>query len=80
MSWFRKFPLTTVIAWGTVVLGTLALVQGSGLLHGTAAHWVDVAAGFVQLVLTALARQHVTPLANPKDDQGRPLVPAGSPR
>lgn len=75
MSWFKKFPLAAVIAWGTVVLGALVVVQGSGLLHGRAAHWIDVVAGIIQLALTALARQHVTPLADPRDADGRRLAP-----
>jgi hypothetical protein len=73
---FQKAPIATLVVWATTVLAVLVVLQASGVLTGTAAHWVDVAAGVLQVVLTAYARQHVTPVANPKDDLGRPLVPA----
>lgn len=76
MNPFRRFPITTLIAWATTVLAVLVVLQGSGLLTGSAAHWVDAAAGAIQVILTAYARQHVTPVADPKDDLGRKLVPA----
>lgn len=75
MNPFKKAPIATLIAWGTTVLAVLVVLQGSGLLTGSAARWVDVAAGALQVVLTAYARMHVTPVANPKDDLGRKLVP-----
>jgi hypothetical protein len=73
---FKRFPLTTLIAYGSTALAVLVVLQSSGVLTGTVAHWVDVAAGVLQVVLTAYARGHVTPVANPKDSLGRPLVPA----
>ncbi len=76
MSLFKRFPLATLIAYGTTALAVLVVLQSSGVLTGRVAHWVDVAAGALQVVLTAYARQHVTPLAAPKDAVGRKLVPA----
>jgi len=76
MNPFRKFPLTTLIAWGTTMLAVLIVLQASGVLTGQAAHWVEVAAGALQVILTAYARAHVTPVADPKDNLGRALVPA----
>jgi hypothetical protein len=76
MNPFRKAPIATLVAWGTTVLAVLVVLQASGVLTGAAAHWADVAAGVLQVVLTAYARQHTTPVAAPKDDLGRPLVPA----
>jgi hypothetical protein len=75
MNPFKKAPIATLVAWAAVVLTVLVALQASGLLTGTAARWVDFAAGALQIVLTAYARQHVTPVADPKDDLGRPLVP-----
>lgn len=72
---FKKAPIATLVAWGTTVLGVLIVLQASGMLTGTAARWVDAAAGALQVVLTAYARMHVTPVADPKDNQGRTLVP-----
>lgn len=76
MNPFKKFPLTALIAWATTVLAVLVVLQTSGLLTGTAAHWVELAAGALQVVLTAYARSQVTPVADPKDNLGRSLVPA----
>lgn len=76
MNPFRTRPIATLAAWGATVLTVLVVLQSAGVLTGTAAHWVDVAAGVLQVVLTAYARSHVTPVAAPKDDLGRPLVPA----
>lgn len=73
---FKKAPIATLILWGTTVLGVLIILQSSGVLTGSAARWVDTAAGALQLILTAYAHQHVTPVSNPKDNLGRPLVPA----
>jgi len=72
---FRRYPLTALITWGGTVLAVLVVLQASGVLTGTVAHWVDVAAGVLQVVLTAYARTHVTPVIAPKDDLGRALVP-----
>lgn len=74
MNPFRKAPIVTLVAWGTTLLAVLIALQGSGVLTGRAAQWVDAAAGLLQVVLTAYARMHVTPVAAPKDASGRPLV------
>lgn len=76
MSLLKRFPLTSVITFGTTVLAVLVFLQSTGLLTGPAAHWVDLAAGVLQVLLTTYARQHVTPLADPHDAVGRRLVPA----
>jgi len=75
-GWLKRHPLSSLIAYATTVLAALIVLQGSGLLHGSAAHWVDVVAGILQVILTAYARQHVTPVAAPKDSYGRRLVPS----
>lgn len=72
----KRFPLATLIAYGTTALAVLVVLQASGTLTGPTARWVDLAAGVLQVLLTAYARQHVTPLAAPKDAVGRKLVPA----
>jgi heme/copper-type cytochrome/quinol oxidase subunit 4 len=73
---FKKFPLATLAAWATTVLAVLIYLQSTGVLTGTAAHWADVIAGVIQVLLTLYARMHVTPVADPKDNLGRALVPA----
>jgi hypothetical protein len=72
----RRFPLVTLMVWASTLLAVLVTLQSAGVLTGAAAHWVDTAAGVLQVILTAYARQHVTPLANPRDALGRPLVTA----
>lgn len=76
MNLFKRFPLATLITWGTTLLAVLIVLQSSGVLTGTAAKWVDAAAGALQVILTAYARVHTTPVANPKDAYGRRLIPA----
>lgn len=73
---FKRAPIATLATWATMVLAALILLQANGILTGSAAHWADVIAGALQVALTVYARSHVTPVANPKDDLGRPLVPA----
>lgn len=75
---FKRFPLTTLIAYGTTALAVLVVLQSSGVLTGRVARWVDAAAGALQVILTAYAKMHVTPVAAPKDAAGRKLVPAGT--
>jgi len=75
MNPFKKAPIATLVAWSTTVLAVLVTLQSTGVLAGSAAHWADVAAGVLQVLLTAYARQHVTPVAAPKDNLGRALVP-----
>ena len=72
---FKRFPLTTLIAYGITALAVLTVLQTSGVLTGSAARWVNLAAGALSVVLTAYAKQHVTPVAAPKDASGRKLVP-----
>lgn len=79
-GFFKKYPLATIITWGTTLLAVLIVLQSSGVLTGSVARWVDAAAGVLQMLLTAYARQHVTPLTAPKDASGRRLVPVSSVR
>ena len=76
MNPFKQFPLTTLILWASTMLAVLVVLQTSGILTGTAAQWVNFAAGALQVVLTAYARLQVTPVVDPKDNLGRALVPA----
>lgn len=73
---FKLHPLTTITVWGAFILAVLLGFQGSHLLTGRFAHIVDVAAGLLQIILTAIAKQHVTPVAAPHDNYGNRLVPA----
>jgi hypothetical protein len=74
-DFFKRYPLATVIGWAASALTLLIVLQGSGILTGTAAHYVDVAAAFLQVVLTWWAKTHVTPVIDPKDNQGNQLGP-----
>jgi len=78
-DFFRRYPLSTVIGWGLTVLAILTALQGAGILTGRVAHVVNLIAAIVQIALTTIARQKVTPVANPKDDLGRQLVPVRTP-
>jgi hypothetical protein len=74
-GWLKRHPLTSLIAYASTLLGVLIVLQGSGVLHGRPAQWVDAAAGALQVILTAYAKMHVTPVAAPKDAAGNKLVP-----
>lgn len=80
MSFFRRFPIVTLVAYGSTALAVLIVLQGSGVLHGRAAQWVDATVGLLQVILTAYAKQHVTPVAAPRDAYGNRLVPASMTR
>lgn len=73
---FKRYPLSTIIGYAVTALAVLTYLQAAHILHGPLARWVDLAAGILNVLLTAYARQHVTPLAAPKDAVGRKLVPA----
>lgn len=75
-GWLKRHPLSSLIAYATTLLAVLVFLQSAHILTGTAARWVDTVAGLLQILLTAYARQHVTPVAAPKDAAGRKLVPA----
>lgn len=79
MNPFRKAPIASLLAVATVMLATLTTLQGTGLLHGKAAAWVDAVVGLLNVLLGLYARTHATPIDNPKDRAGRPLVPVAPP-
>jgi len=72
---FTKSPVATLVAAMTALLAVLVYLQGTGLITGQAAVWVGVAVGVLQVLLGLYARSKATPVADPKDDQGRALVP-----
>jgi len=72
---FTKRPVATLVAAMTALLAVLVYLQGTGLITGQAAVWVGVAVGVLQVLLGLYARSKATPVADPKDDQGRSLVP-----
>lgn len=74
-AWLKRHPLSSIIAYAATVLTVLTVLQASHTLTGPPARWIDLAAGILQVLLTAYARQHVTPVAAPKDSYGRRLVP-----
>lgn len=74
MNAFKTKPVATLITVMTAVVAVLAYVQGTGLVTGRAATWMTVGAGVLNVLLGLYARSQVTPVANPKDDFGHPLV------
>jgi hypothetical protein len=75
---FGKNPvawLTTVVAVLTALDATLG---GLGVLPGTAAAWIGGAIAVLTAVLGVLTHGAVTPVASPRDNSGRPLVPVSS--
>jgi len=73
---FKEAPVAYLISIMTVLLAVLVYLQGSGTVHGQAATWLTTAVGILQLILGFAVRAKVTPVAAPKDNLGRALVPA----
>lgn len=75
MSLFRKFPVATVLA----ILGALAtgeqVAEEDGLIHGTWAGWAKLVLLVLLIVLGKAAHTASTPVADPKAQDGTPLVP-----
>jgi hypothetical protein len=74
-SFFKRYPLATVIGYATTALALLVGLQAAGILTGQAADWANTAAAVIQVVLTVYAKAQVTPVVNPRDNQGRRLAP-----
>lgn len=72
---FTKAPVATLITAMTALLAVLVYLQGTGLITGKAAVYVGVGVGVLQVLLGLYARSKATPVADPKDDLGRTLVP-----
>jgi len=68
-------PVATLVAVGTVMLAILTALAGTGVLSGKVAAVVAGAILVINALLGVVAHSNVTPLANPKDSSGRPLVP-----
>lgn len=68
-------PVATLVAIATVLLAVLTALAGTGVLTGRAAACVAGAILIINAVLGVIAHGNVTPVANPKDSSGRPLVP-----
>lgn len=68
-------PVATLVTVITVLLALLTALAGTGVLSGTAAAYVSGAIGLLTAILGWITHGKVTPVANPKDNGGRPLVP-----
>lgn len=68
-------PVATLVTVATVALALLTALAGTGVLSGKAAAWVASGILVLNAVLGIVAHSMVTPVANPKDSSGRPLVP-----
>lgn len=79
MNPFKTAPVATLISVMTAVVAVLAYIQGTGLVTGTAATWMTIGAGVLNVLLGLYARSNVTPVADPKNDQGQRLYPASRP-
>jgi hypothetical protein len=71
----KSRPVATLVTVATVALAVLTALAGTGVLSGKAAALAAAAIALLNGILGAIAHGNVTPLANPKDSSGRPLVP-----
>lgn len=68
-------PVATMTTILTVALALLTALAGTGVLSG---QWAAVASGGIGLltaILGWMTHGNVTPVSNPHDNSGRPLVP-----
>jgi hypothetical protein len=75
---FKTAPVATLVSIMTALLAVLVYLQSTDLITGKAAAVVGLAVGVLQVLLGLYARQHATPVADPRDNAGRRLVPLGS--
>jgi hypothetical protein len=74
-NWLIKQIQEEPVFFQAVVQATIALVVSFGLNLG--APQVGAIAAFSAAILSFITRQNVTSLANPKGNDGKPLVPQG---
>jgi hypothetical protein len=72
---FRTAPVATLVTVMTALLAILVYVQSTGVVTGQAATVMGLAAGIINVLLGLYARSQVTPVADPKDADGRALAP-----
>jgi hypothetical protein len=72
---FKTAPVSTLITIMTAILAVLIYVQSTGVVTGQAATVMGLVAGIINVLLGLYARAQVTPVADPRDDQGRRLAP-----
>jgi hypothetical protein len=68
-------PVATLVTVATLALAVLTALAGTGVLSGKAAAWCAAAILVLNAGLGVVAHGKVTPVANPKSSDGRPLVP-----
>jgi hypothetical protein len=71
----KTAPVATLVTVMTAVLAVLVYVQSTGVVTGTAATVMGLGAGIINVLLGLYARSQVTPVADPRDNAGRPLTP-----
>jgi len=73
----RKEPVRWVTVGVTTVLAILSTLMGTGVLSPQVAAVVAAVVAGLTVVAGELARMQVTPLADPKTNDGTSLVPLG---
>lgn len=76
------------VTWAGAIAGILAALVSVGILNAdqeanvnaTVQALVGAAAFIIPLISSFLARSRVTPVADPRNDAGQRLVPAGDPQ
>jgi len=68
-------PVAVMTSVVTVALAVLTALAGTGVLSGKTAALASGAVAILTAVLGILTHGKVTPVAAPKDNGGRPLVP-----
>jgi hypothetical protein len=71
----KRFPVATVTAVVALLMTTDALAIWRSVLTQNEAAWVSLGLTVLGIILGKAAHNSVTPLADPKNAEGVPLVP-----
>jgi hypothetical protein len=72
----KHFPVAWLTALVTILTGTDAILEQAHVLTPTESSWVGIAIAILTLVAGTVTHGQVTPLARPRDNDGRALVPS----
>jgi hypothetical protein len=74
---FKHFPVAWLTGVITVLVGADAILEQAHVLTPAQSSWAGIAVAILTLIGGTVAHSKVTPVAQPRDSSGRPLVPKG---
>jgi hypothetical protein len=74
MNWIRRNPVAALTTLYTVLAAVYGVIASTELLPDRVVASVGIGVAILAAILGALTHTKVTPLANPKNSDGVPLV------